>query len=94
MKIAKQQGNLEKVQEIIEKLKDIDEILESQTSNQPTSKSLNTMTLVNERNRKLNSTNIRKAEIKFKSTAAQQQSDGDPFSRLKTATRMFLSRFN
>lgn len=89
LKIAKQQGNLEKVQEIIEKLKDIDEILESQTSNQPTSKSLNTMTLVNERNRKLNSTNIRKAEIKFKSTAAQQQSDGDPFSRLKTATRMF-----
>lgn len=89
LKIAKQQGNLEKVQEIIEKLKDIDEILESQTSNQPTSKSLNTMTLVNERNRKLNSTNIRKAEIKFKLTAAQQQSDGDPFSRLKTATRMF-----
>ncbi|CAX40619.1 subunit of the RNA polymerase II-associated Paf1 complex, putative [Candida dubliniensis CD36] len=89
LKIAKQQGNLEKVQEIIKKLKEIDEILESQTSHQPTSESLNTMTLVNERNRKLNSTNIRKAEIKFKTTAAQQQSDGDPFSRLKTATRMF-----
>ena len=51
------------------------------------------MTLVNERNRKLNSTNIRKAEIKFKSTAAQQQSDGDPFS-FENRHKNVLSRFN
>ncbi|EMG47331.1 RTF1 RNA polymerase-associated protein RTF1 [Candida maltosa Xu316] len=85
LKIAKQEGNFQKVQEIIDDIKENEEIIESQNAKKPES----ALSLVNERNRKLNSTNIRKAEIKNMANANQQTDGGDPFSRLKTTTRMF-----
>ncbi|RLV92495.1 RNA polymerase-associated protein RTF1 [Spathaspora sp. JA1] len=88
LKIAKQQGHTSKIRDLINKLKNIDVILNQQTSTNATSDSYNSMSKINERNRKLNSTNIRKAEIKSRN-AGQVTDDGDPFSRLKTVTRMF-----
>ncbi|ODV79078.1 plus-3-domain-containing protein [Suhomyces tanzawaensis NRRL Y-17324] len=88
LKIARQQGDAQKSTAIIEKLKAIEDAMASRAKSSNTSESLNTMSKVNERNRKLNSTNIRKAEIKTKN-AVVQFDGGDPFSRLKTVTRMF-----
>ncbi|KAK6458360.1 uncharacterized protein RJT20DRAFT_133793 [Scheffersomyces xylosifermentans] len=88
LKIAKQQANPQKVREIIDKLKKLDNILINQTKSQNNSVELNSMSKVNERNRKLNSTNIRKAEIKSRNNI-QVADGGDPFSRLKTTTRIF-----
>lgn len=91
LKIYKQQGNLQKTKEIIEELKDINNVLQDQNFNtSSSSSSQSNIAKVNERNRKLNQENIRKAEIKFKSDIQNQSNqDGDPFSRLKTVTRMF-----
>lgn len=92
LKIYKQQGNLQKTKEIIEELKDINNVLQDQNFNtsSTSSSSQSNIAKVNERNRKLNQENIRKAEIKFKSDIQNQSNqDGDPFSRLKTVTRMF-----
>ena len=87
LKIAKQQANPQKAREIIDKLKKLDSMLLNQTTHNP-SLSANVMSKVNERNRKLNLTNIRKAEIKSRNTATVTDG-GDPFSRLKTTTRIF-----
>ncbi|KAI5957015.1 RTF1 [Candida theae] len=98
LKISKQQGNLQRNKEIIEQLKTIESVLQDQDSNAMSSSSgasavggaAASIAKVNERNRKLNQENIRKAEIKSKSALQNQSSqDGDPFSRLKTVTRMF-----
>ena len=104
-KICKQQGNLQKSMEILEEVKNIDAVLQDQTGAASTAASTtgsgslsssavaalqSSMAKVNERNRKLNQENIRKAEIKHKTSIQNQSSqDGDPFSRLKTNTRMF-----
>ncbi|RCK65299.1 RNA polymerase-associated protein RTF1 [Candida viswanathii] len=89
LKIAKQQGNFNKVSQILSDLKHIEKILQDEASSNVQSKE-SVISKVNERNRKLNSTNIRKAEIKNKALAGQQANDGgDPFSRLKTTTKMF-----
>ena len=51
---------------------------------------MNDMSKVNERNRKLNQTNIRKAELKSSHLRKTGELDeGDPFLRLKTTTRIF-----
>ncbi|KAI3406510.2 RTF1 [Candida oxycetoniae] len=104
LKIYKQEGNLKETQRIIQELKSIDEILDQQTSSSIPQSQNQSIAKVNERNRKLNSTNIRKAELKTKNNstvagaagaaggAAGNLGDyisGDPFSRLKTNTRMF-----
>ncbi|KAI5970355.1 RTF1 [Candida margitis] len=89
LKICKQQGNLQKTKDIIEELKNIDLVLQDQNASTSQS-SQSSIAKVNERNRKLNQENIRKAEIKFKTNAqSQSNQDGDPFLRLKTVTRMF-----
>lgn len=89
LQIAKQQGNFNKVSKILGDLKKIESILEHEAATNVQSKE-SIISKVNERNRKLNSTNIRKAEIKNKTLSSQQQNDGgDPFSRLKTTTKMF-----
>lgn len=46
------------------------------------------MSKVNERNRKLNQTNVRKAELKSMKKV-NESVEGDAFSRLKTNSRMF-----
>ncbi|EGW30085.1 uncharacterized protein SPAPADRAFT_63710 [Spathaspora passalidarum NRRL Y-27907] len=88
LKIAKQQGHTTKVRDLINRLKNIDSILNEQTNSNAGSDSYSSMSKINERNRKLNQTNIRKAEIKSRNIG-QVTDDGDPFSRLKTVTRMF-----
>ena len=90
LKIFKQRGDLEGTQRIINELKHIDEILDQKTLSSTSQSQIQSIAKVNERNRKLNSTNIRKAELKFKTDASTASFDGgDPFSRLKTNTRMF-----
>ncbi|KAG7663347.1 RTF1 [[Candida] subhashii] len=88
LKIAKQENNLNRIRDLISKLKRIDQILIGQPNAKASSESSSGMSKVNERNRKLNAANIRKAEVKSRNTL-QVNDGGDPFSRLKTVTRMF-----
>lgn len=90
LKIAKQRNEPEKVKQLTEKIKLIENMLLSNAAQNETSG----MSKVNERNRKLNQTNVRKAELKNiselkKALEAKEDTGGDPFSRLKTVTRMF-----
>lgn len=88
--IAQQQNNAELVKKLNEELRNLEDVLINQTQQNAFSKSLSTMSKVNERNRKLNQENIRKAELKSSHLKKLvEQSDGDPFSRLKTQTRVF-----
>lgn len=90
LKVAKQQANNHaQVEQLLTKIKELDSLLVKQTMQHNNSESLNTMTKVNERNRKLNNANIRKAEVKSKQLGQSNQDNGDPFYRLKTVTRMF-----
>ncbi|KAI5949546.1 RTF1 [Candida jiufengensis] len=92
LKINKQQGNLEKTKNIIEEIKNIENILDNKSDLSTIDSNIKQQSIskVNERNRKLNLENIRKAEIKFKTNLNNSNFDsGDPFSRLKTTTRMF-----
>ncbi|WPK24099.1 hypothetical protein PUMCH_001355 [Australozyma saopauloensis] len=89
IRVAKQENDVERVKVLREKLRSLEAVLykENERSSQSSSAS---MSKVNERNRKLNLTNIRKAEVKssvLRKTA--DAVDGDPFSRLKTTTRIF-----
>lgn len=89
LKVAKQEGDVARIKELTNRLHKLEGILHKDNERSSHS-SLNDMSKVNERNRKLNQTNIRKAELKSshlkKSTEAD---DGDPFSRLKTTTRIY-----
>ncbi|KAI5959744.1 RTF1 [Candida pseudojiufengensis] len=90
LKINKQQGNLENTKHIIEEIKNIENILDNKPDLPQNQSKKQNISKVNERNRKYNLDNIRKAEIKFKSDLNNSNFDsGDPFSRLKTTTRMF-----
>lgn len=92
LKIAKQEGNTSKAESLQAKLTALENTLASQTNTSNTSESLNTMSKVNERNRRLNQKNIRKAEIKssqLRKVVENNPDGGDPFSRFKTATRVF-----
>ncbi|CAN3374796.1 hypothetical protein DIURU_002226 [Diutina rugosa] len=85
LKVAKQQSNMERAKELAERIARLDEVI---ASSQSSSQSI--MAKLNERNRKLNSQNIRKAEIKDKVTLDNTPADDtDPFSRLKTTTRVY-----
>ncbi|CAH2355595.1 RNA polymerase-associated protein Rtf1p [[Candida] railenensis] len=90
LKVAKQEKNFSKISKLEKKLEDL-EVIVANTTNKVTSGGL-TMSKVNERNRKLNQTNIRIAELKssqLKKIAEATSDGGDPFSRFKTNTRMF-----
>lgn len=93
LKVARQQPNNQaKITDLIKRIKDLDALLVNKVSTHNDAQTLNTMGKVNERNRKLNNTNIRKAEIKTKQNILNGTTitdGGDPFSRLKTVTRMF-----
>lgn len=89
LRVAKQEGDVARIKELTSRLHKLEDVLLK--DNERSSKSsVNDMSKVNERNRKLNQTNIRKAELKSshlkKTTDAV---DGDPFSRLKTNTRIY-----
>lgn len=89
LKVAKQEGDSGRVKELTNRLHKLEEILFKENE-RAANGSHNDMSKVNERNRKLNQTNIRKAELKssqLKKTA--DSNDGDPFSRLKTNTRIY-----
>mmetsp|Transcript_5860 Transcript_5860/g.7089 ORF Transcript_5860/g.7089 Transcript_5860/m.7089 type:complete len:549 (-) Transcript_5860:74-1720(-) len=90
LKIAKQENNLAKVKELSNKLHKLDQILISQTLSNNNSESFNSMSKVNERNRKLNLLNIDRVESKSSQQRKLAEYDGgDPFSRLKTRTKVF-----
>lgn len=89
LRVARQENDTAKVNALLEQLKELEAVLykENERSSQSSSAS---MSKVNERNRKLNSTNIRKAEVKSSVLRKNADAtDGDPFSRLKTTTRIF-----
>ncbi|KAK6198033.1 putative subunit of the RNA polymerase II-associated Paf1 complex [Scheffersomyces amazonensis] len=88
VKIAHQQRR--SADSVLEELSQLDKYITEKRSADVLS-SASSMTKVNERNRKLNQTNIRKAEIRNQlSQPSSGNSDGgDPFSRLKTVTRIF-----
>lgn len=86
LKVAKQQSNMERAKELAERIARLDEVIANHQSH---SQAFH-MAKLNERNRKLNQQNIRKAEIKNKLTQDQTPADDtDPFLRLKTTTRVY-----
>ncbi|CUM64165.1 uncharacterized protein PRCAT00001758001 [Priceomyces carsonii] len=90
LKIYRQENKRQKFEEVREKLRALDNDMNQESASHNNSESLNTMSKVNERNRKLNQTNIRKAEIKnsvLRKTA--NANDEDPFLRLKTSTSAY-----
>lgn len=90
LKIARQQKNQAEIRYLQDQLNKLEQMLIDSSSKHNNSEQLDTMSRVNERNRKLNLQNIRKAEIKSniqKKTSTKE--DGDPFKRLKTNTRLF-----
>ncbi|CAK9442231.1 uncharacterized protein LODBEIA_P59740 [Lodderomyces beijingensis] len=90
LKIQKQRGNMDKVKSIIQELKQVDRILDQKTTSDLAQSQNQNIAKVNERNRLLNNKAIRAAEISYKKEASSATFDGgDPFSRLKTNTRMF-----
>lgn len=87
LRVAKQEGNVERIRELSDRIKKMDEIL-LKDNERASKSSLTSMSKVNERNRKLNQTNVRKAELKSMKKV-NESVEGDAFSRLKTNSRMF-----
>lgn len=87
LRVAKQEGNAERIRELSDRIKKMDEIL-LKDNERASKSSLTSMSKVNERNRKLNQTNVRKAELKSMKKV-NESVEGDAFSRLKTNSRMF-----
>lgn len=85
LRVAKQEGNVERIRELSDRIKKMDEIL-LKDNERASKSSLTSMSKVNERNRKLNQTNVRKAELKSMKKV-NESVEGDAFSRLKS--RMF-----
>lgn len=88
LKVAKQENNVEKARQLVEKLNNLERILTSESSGFNTSLSLDSMSKVNERNRKLNQSNIRRYEAKS-SQLKKSEFDGDLSSKLKENSRTF-----
>lgn len=89
IKVAKQEGNAARVSELKDRLLELEKVLHRDSTRSAQSSSA-LMLKVNERNRKLNQEQIRRAELR--SSALKKTSDaldGDPFSRLKTTTKVF-----
>lgn len=87
LRVAKQEGNVERIRELSDRIKKMDEIL-LKDNERASKSSLTSMSKVNERNRKLNQTNVRKAELKSMKKV-NESVEGDAFSRLKTNSRIF-----
>lgn len=89
--VAEQEGNIAKINKLEGKLLDLENMI-ANTTRQLADNAKSAMYKVNERNRKLNQTNIRIAELKssqMKKLAEASNDGGDPFSRFKTNTRIF-----
>ena len=89
LRVARQENDTKKVDELMQKLSELEVMLHKENERLSQTSS-NSMSKVNERNRKLNLANIRKAEVR--SSVLRKSADshsGDPFSRLKTTTRIF-----
>ncbi|CAH6720395.1 RNA polymerase-associated protein Rtf1p [[Candida] jaroonii] len=91
LKIAKQQNRFEEVKKLSEELNKLETSLIETNNKQNVANNLSSMTKVNERNRKLNLENIKKAELKSHNLKRLNtgNDDGNPFLRLKTVTRVF-----
>lgn len=94
--IALSRGDLDEVAAIDAKIAAIDEQQETKLSNVMDDSQLQRLSKVNERNRRANQDEIRRAEIKKheerRRMLASKSSEvtSDPFSRLKTNPRMYL----
>lgn len=91
LKVALQENDIHRVSRLEKELEELEQIVADTTKNLSNSSSM-TMFKVNERNRKLNQTNIRIAELKssqLKKITDAKNDGGDAFSRLKTNTRIF-----
>lgn len=91
LKIAEQENDFGKLKDLQARLNKLNKVIVEKTKEKDgSSKAYDSMQKVNERNRKLNLANIRKAEIKNQIQRKQvEQSSDDPFLRLKTVTRIF-----
>ncbi|KAG7195115.1 uncharacterized protein KQ657_003636 [Scheffersomyces spartinae] len=91
LKIAEQENDFVRVKDLQTRLSKLDQVIVEKTKDKDgSSKTYDSMQKVNERNRKLNLANIRKAEIKNQiQRKSVEQSNDDPFLRLKTVTRIF-----
>lgn len=87
LRVARQEGNVSKVKELSERIREMDLIL-LKDNERASKSSLTSMSKVNERNRKLNQVNVRKAELKSMKKGSETV-EGDAFSRLKTNARVF-----
>lgn len=87
LRVARQEGNVDKVKELSNRIREMELIL-LRDNERASKSSLTSMSKVNERNRKLNQTNVRKAELKSMKKGSESI-EGDAFSRLKTNARVF-----
>lgn len=87
LRVARQEGNVDKVKESSNRIREMELIL-LRDNERASKSSLTSMSKVNERNRKLNQTNVRKAELKSMKKGSESI-EGDAFSRLKTNARVF-----
>jgi RNA polymerase-associated protein RTF1 len=88
LNIARQQGRFDKVKELQEKINKLETMLIDYNKSHNQTESY-IMAKLNERNRKINQTVIRKAELETIKNSSSVTDDSDPFSRLKTNTRTF-----
>lgn len=88
LNVARQQGRTEKVKQLQQKINQLDTMLVDYSKQHNQTESL-TMAKLNERNRKINQTMIRKAELETIKNSTNVTDDSDPFSRLKTQTKTF-----
>lgn len=93
---ARDAGQTARVYEIEQRLGVLEELLQGRATGQQSH--LAALARLNERNRKVNHLEIRKAEIRLQEERRRQAANaaggisGDPFQRLKTAPRTFLDR--
>lgn len=92
LRVAKQEEDVSRISELTEKVKQMDQILLKDNARASKS-SLTDMSKVNERNRKLNQENVRKAELKSLKKG-NDNLDGDAFHRLKPKVSFYRDLAN
>lgn len=85
LKITQQQGNKAEFEKVKHELKEMENLLLNSSNKTNNSQLMSSMSKVNERNRKLNSENIRKAELK--SSIMRKSTDNDPYQKLKQVSK-------
>lgn len=88
LNVARQQGRIDKVKQLQEQINQLETMIVEYNKQHNQTESL-TMAKLNERNRKINQTVIRKAELETIKNSTNVTDDSDPFSRLKTNTKTF-----